>query len=218
MLDYQSCSRLQSIHSMYPTSTVHQVLQFFSFTLAGAVCILASWRPLLLCNFISPSFHPSNFPSWVLLRPWMYRTRRHRQQGWTEKTKLQPCAELISHNPHTLDPAISSHSPTCRFLFSAFLTTSSYFSLPSPSSTAAASCPTVLTHTGVLYLAMTMYSSATVQCHLKYNAHTLPEDNTGKAMHVHARNLALLRSLHTDTLRKWNLSLMVGEVGGCEWL
>lgn len=207
MLDYQSCSRLQSLHSMHPTPTVHQVLQFIRFTL-----ILASWRPLLLCNFISPSFHPSNCPSWVLLRPWMYRIRRHRQQGQTEKTKLQPCAELISHNPHTLDPAVSSHSPS--YLFPAFLTTSSYFSLPSPSSTAAASCPTALTHTRVLYLAMTMYSSATVQCHLKYNAHTLPEDNTGKAMHVHACNLALLRSLHTDTLRKWNLSLMVGEAGG----
>lgn len=47
---------------------------------------------------------------------------------------------------------------------------------------------------------------------------TLPEIHTERATHVHVCNLALLRSLHTDTLAEWNLSLMVGEVGGCERL
>lgn len=82
-----------------------------------------------MCNFISPSFQPSNCPSWVLLRPWMYRIRRHRQQRQREKTKPQPCTELISHNPSTLDPAVSSHSPsvTSSFLHSSQLRPTFHF-------------------------------------------------------------------------------------------
>lgn len=119
--------------------------------------------------YVTLSFHPLSFPSWVLLSSWMYR-RSHRKWGQREKTKtkLQPCAKLVFHL-HTLDPAVSSPSPSCCFLFSS--STPSYFSLPSPSLTTATSCPTVPLHTHVLCLAMTMYSSASVQTHLKYNAH-----------------------------------------------
>ena len=35
-----------------------------------------------------------------------------------KKTTPQLCAELISHNPPTLDPAVSSHSPLCHVFFS----------------------------------------------------------------------------------------------------
>lgn len=58
-----------------------QFIRFFSFTLRAK----QDWHSmhlgfLLLCNLISPSFHTSSFPSWVLLRPWMYMIRRHREK------------------------------------------------------------------------------------------------------------------------------------------
>lgn len=59
------------------------------------------------------------------------------------------------------------------------------------------------THTHVLYLAMTMYSSPTVQCH--WNAMLTLHSRTTQGMHVHGHYLATLGCLHT--LRRRNLNL-----------
>lgn len=138
-----------SLHSMNPTSTVHQVLQFFSFTLGAkkGQCRLPFRLPVIPFFSVTSSLHPSSHPTALPEFCWDCGCTGSgdRQRRQREKTKPQPCAELISHNPPTLDPAVSSHSPLRRFLFSAFLTTSSYFSFLSLSSIPAASCPTPLT-------------------------------------------------------------------------
>ena len=216
------CSRLQ----VYPQWTGLQFIRFYSSSVSywgqkQARCRLPYRLPVTPFSSVTSSLHPSSLPTVlpILLRLWMYRIRRHRWQGQREKTKPQPsAAELISHNPHTLDPAVSSHSPPLSLPF--VWIPRNFVLLFSPVTLLKSCC--IMSHwahtqTDILYLAMTMYSSATVQCHLKYNAHTLSENHAWKVMHVHARKHTLL-CLHADTVRKWNLSLTVGEVGGCEWL
>lgn len=113
-------------------------------------CRLPFKLPVVLFSSVTSSLHPSSHTTVLPEFCWDHgctgsgdTDSRYRQK----KTKPQRRrAELISHNPHTLDPAVSSHSPLCRFLFSAFHATSSYFSFPSLSPIPAASCPTVLTH------------------------------------------------------------------------
>lgn len=100
--------------------------------------------PFSLCNFISPSFQPSSCPSWVLLRPWMYRIRRHRQRRRREKKHIF----VLSLFPITYPPLTQLFPLTLASVTSSFLhfsRTSSYFSFPSLS-IPAASWPTVLTH------------------------------------------------------------------------
>lgn len=153
---------------MNPFSTGHQVIQFFRFTLGAKKgwCCLPFQLPVIPFPSVTSSLHPSSHPTALPEFCWDHGCTGSRDTdrgGEWAKTKPQP-----SHNPHTLDPAVSSHSPLCcfPFLHSSQL---AYISLLN-SCCIMSHCAYTQAH--ILYLAMTMYSSATVQCHLKYNAHT----------------------------------------------
>lgn len=217
MLDYQSCSRLQSMGSMHPTR-VHQVLQFH--TQGKTRLAQSAFRLFDISScYVTSSRHPSIHPAFLPEFCWDHectgsgdsdnRHREKKKQNWSHVLSLSP----LTHTPLTqLFPLTHPTVPP-------FICIPQNFVLLFRFDNLLDSC-CIMSHcahtqTDVLYLAITMYSSTTVQCHVKRNAHShTPENPAGTAVHTHAHNYALLCSLHTQMFRKWQL----GEVGGCEGL
>lgn len=116
------------------TCTVHQVLQFFSFKLGTkkkGQCSLPFRLPVIPFSSVTSSLQPSDCPSWVLLSPWMYRIRRHRQQGLREKTKQNRRLVLslfpITHAPLTQLFPLTLPSVASSFLHSSQLRPTFHF-------------------------------------------------------------------------------------------
>lgn len=173
---YKNFKHYRLLVLLIPASTVHQVLQFFSFPLRATGTLQFAFRfPGMPFCYVTPSFHPSSFPSWVLLRSWMY-CQETQKTGPGRKNKDKTAAMCSACFPQPTHPWPSCFRSVSILLFSFFryqLRPTFHFChppwplLPQYSHQHSA----VQRHTHVLYLAMTMYSSASVQSHLKYNAH-----------------------------------------------
>lgn len=132
------------LHSMNPTwssssSTVSHSKQQKK---SSAVCHLVFLSsPLLsVTSSLYPPRHPTALPEFC----WDHRYGESGDNAEEKNKKRLTCAGLISHNPPTLEPAVSSYSPPppLFFCFLHFTQLCPTFKFLSFSSVPAASCPT----------------------------------------------------------------------------